>query len=202
MSRISNDRVIEIANTILYGEEQENHKYLIASNQIANRAVTFLGHIIRDENSFHAHVKNVTVNSDLTKYRRDYRRVGRPRIPWLETTMKKTFKWHNRKAHCGREKFDINNPRHRNTIRTAALDRKFPFHKKKYQPKIRKKKTRIRRHMTAKEGGKQTHNRKKRRTRPEAGEKRKHKEMKATTCRRSKAKKTSTHHIIRKETED
>ena len=47
MSRISNDKVIEIANHILHGEGH-NSRYIIASNMIKMRAVGFLGHIARE----------------------------------------------------------------------------------------------------------------------------------------------------------
>lgn len=102
-SRISNAQVIQIANRILYkdrNDEDENqdrkgsdakNRYLIASSQLRVRAVTLLGHIIRTEDE-NDHMKKVTMNIDLTRFRRCKRRVGRPRFSWLEKTMEKTYK--------------------------------------------------------------------------------------------------------------
>lgn len=76
MSRISNKENIERANSILYGDKIAN-RYIIASKQIKHRAMTLLGHMLRDENE-NDHTKRVTLNKDLNRVEKEYKRVGKP----------------------------------------------------------------------------------------------------------------------------
>ena len=65
MSRISNKQIIEIANIMLYGDAH-NNRYMLASNMIKMRAISFLGHIAREAKTW-SHVAKVTVNADFTR---------------------------------------------------------------------------------------------------------------------------------------
>lgn len=89
-------------------------------------------------------MKRVTINLDLSRFRREKRRVGRPRFTWLETTMEKAFKWRRKKNKLRKLKFSLHNARHRTEVKKAAIKRNFPFDKKKnrhYKRKRTKPKT-------------------------------------------------------------
>merc|ERR1711953_732179 len=129
MSRISNDKVIEIANNILHGEDHRG-RYMLASNMIKMRAVGFLGHIARESNHW-GHVARVTVNADLTRFSCDHKRVGRPRFSWINTTMEKAHRLIYKNAGADAPDFDINDVDQRQHIQLKACAREFPFNKRK-----------------------------------------------------------------------
>merc|ERR1711953_692022 len=129
MSRISNDKVIDIANNILHGEEHKD-RYMIASNMIKMRAVGFLGHIAREAQQW-GHVARVTVNAYLSRFSYDHRRVGRPRFSWINTTMEKAHRLIYKRAGETPPDFDIGNQSHRQKIHEKANAREFTFNKKK-----------------------------------------------------------------------
>merc|ERR1711953_475878 len=121
MSRISNNKVIEIANNILYGETHPG-RCLIASNMVKMRAIGFLGHIAREAQSW-SHVANVTVNADLSRFGYDHKRVGRPQFSWLHTTMEKAHRLMHKKAGEECPEFRIEDPDQRANIQDKAEQR-------------------------------------------------------------------------------
>jgi len=138
MSRISNKEVVEEANNVLYCDRNAN-RYLIASLQIRYRAITFLGHIIREPNVLD-HTKRLTITSTLSRVGRSYKRVGRPRFYWLMETRSKAYQLRRTKKKLTKQEFNIKRAQHRREVEKAAINRQFPFNKRKRGNKSKKKK--------------------------------------------------------------
>ena len=136
MSRVSNKKILEKAREILYGGDPaaSKHKYPMAATQIEQRAITLLGHIVREQN-MEDHARRTTIDEELTRVEKDHKRVGRPRFYWLQETMGKAYRLLKKRQNKvkGRSKhsttFDIRNRRRRKTIEKTASARQFPFDK-------------------------------------------------------------------------
>ena len=149
MSKISNKNVLNKAREILYGDaESNNHRYLLAADQIKSRAVTLLGHIIREPNQTD-HARQITIDESLNRVQKTYKRVGRPRFDWLQETMGRAYKLLIKRANKQRTRqqstvLNIHKKKHRERIEKAAYAREFPFDKKKNRNRLKKKKKRTR----------------------------------------------------------
>ena len=117
------DQIKHGTRAITAGERSYN-KYLIAGDEIRMRTITLLGHIIWDE-IHNDHMKRITMNMDLSRFRREHRRVGRPRFKWLETAMTKASNVGRKKCGLPRRQFSIYNEAQREEIKKAALGRQF-----------------------------------------------------------------------------
>lgn len=71
---------------------------------------------------------------------KEYKRVGRPRFYWLNTIMGKAFKLIRKKEGKVKKEFKIKKKKHRERIEKAALNREYPFDKKKNRNKMKRKK--------------------------------------------------------------
>ena len=127
----TNSRVFELANKEIQKEQKGAHtntnleiveikpydEYLI------DRGIKLLGHLIRESADEPTKLATFNRGSALPKLPKK-RRVGRPKLNWVEETSKEAFK-RTQDFHGFAETYDINNKEHRNTLRQAGKQRIF-----------------------------------------------------------------------------
>ena len=124
-SRVSNKDILDQASMLLHGEPG---KMTTFSRNIANRATTLLGHIIRsDEQDL---MRKISIDAEFKRVERPKRRVGRPRFFWLATTMERAHKLILKKRGSETRPFDMHERSMRETVAEAAKSRDYPFDKK------------------------------------------------------------------------
>ena len=86
-SRVSNKKLLEIANGKLKNEQDKSCLERL-SKRLIERQIVLLAHTIRlDEQD---PLKRIAVDETGGRKRSDFRRAGRPRTKWYDTTYKKS----------------------------------------------------------------------------------------------------------------
>ena len=91
-SRVSNKKLLEITNEKL-GNEQDKNCLRKLSSRLIERQMIFFAHTIRLEGQ--DPLKKISIDEAGNRVRSDFRRAGRPRTKWYDTTrnhvIKKTY---------------------------------------------------------------------------------------------------------------
>ena len=99
-SMISNKKLLEIANDKL-GNEQDKSCLTKLSSRLIERQIVLFAHTIRleDQDPF----KRIAIDEAGNRVRSDFRRTGRPRTKWYDTTRNHAIKKLIKEGHLPRD---------------------------------------------------------------------------------------------------
>ena len=99
-SRVSNKKLLEIANENLR-EEQDNKCLERLSSRLIERQIVLLAHIIRLDAQ--DQLKIISIDEPGGRVKTDFRRAGRPRTKWYDTARNHAIKKRIKEGHLPRE---------------------------------------------------------------------------------------------------
>ena len=99
-SRVSNKKLLEAANEKLR-EEHENKCLGRFSSRLIERQIVLLAHIIRLDAQ--DPLKRISIDEAGGRVKADFRRAGRPRTKWYDTTRNHAIKKLTKEGHLPRE---------------------------------------------------------------------------------------------------
>ena len=103
-SRVSNKKLLEIANDKLRNEQDKSCLERL-SKRLIERQIALLAHTIRPDEQ--DPLKTNSVDETGGRVRSDFRRTGRPRTKWYDTTRNHTIKKLIKEGHLPRNVRDV-----------------------------------------------------------------------------------------------
>ena len=102
-SRISNKKLLEMANEKL-GNEQDKNCLRKLSSRLIERQIVLFAHTIRLEEQ--DPLKKISIDETGNRVRSDFRRTGRPRTKWYDTTRNHVIRKLIKEGHLPRNILD------------------------------------------------------------------------------------------------